>query len=74
MILIAGGFALLVPTWISIVGLVLLVGSVELQVRLVEEPYLRRLHGSAYAGYVAAVGRFLPKVGRPRSGGLAHPH
>ena len=32
-------------------GLVLLVTSVELQVRYVEEPHLRRLHGAAYGAY-----------------------
>ncbi|HLS74191.1 MAG TPA: hypothetical protein VK046_10500 [Actinomycetaceae bacterium] len=36
----------------------------EIQVRLVEEPYLLRTHGPAYARYTARVGRFLPGLGR----------
>ena len=31
---------------------------------MVEEPYLLKVHGSAYAEYAARVGRFLPGVGR----------
>jgi len=38
--------------------------SLELQVRAVEEPYLRRTHGTAYERYVAQVGRFVPALGR----------
>jgi protein-S-isoprenylcysteine O-methyltransferase Ste14 len=33
-------------------------------VRLVEEPYLAATHGSSYASYAAAVGRFVPGVGK----------
>jgi protein-S-isoprenylcysteine O-methyltransferase Ste14 len=38
--------------------------SIQVQVRAVEEPYLLRVHGPAYADYAARVGRFLPGVGR----------
>jgi protein-S-isoprenylcysteine O-methyltransferase Ste14 len=58
------GIMLLVPNLVAIGGFALLVLGLELQTRLVEEPYLRRVHGSAYAEYAARVGRFLPGVGR----------
>jgi len=58
------GLTLLVPSWVAILGLVGLVVALELQVRVVEEPYLLRVHGSAYGDYAARVGRFVPGVGR----------
>lgn len=57
------GLVLMVPNWVAVVGFVLLVVSVELQVRYVEEPHLRRLHRSEYAAYESRVGRFVPGVG-----------
>ena len=36
--------------------------------RLVEEPYLHRVHGTAYDRYAARTGRFLPWIGRQRLG------
>jgi len=60
------GLTLLVPSWVAIVGLVGLAIALELQVRVVEEPYLLRAHGETYAGYATRVGRFLPGVGRIR--------
>lgn len=41
-----------------------MVAAVEAQVRLVEEPYLRTVHGAAFAVYCKRVGRFLPRLGR----------
>ena len=67
MLIAAVGFALMVPNWIAIVGLVALVASLEVQVRAVEEPYLSATHGDAYRSYAATAGRFLPGVGRLRS-------
>jgi protein-S-isoprenylcysteine O-methyltransferase Ste14 len=61
------GLALLVPSWVAIAGLLGLVIALELQVRVVEEPYLLRVHGETYAAYAARVGRFLPGVGRLRA-------
>lgn len=58
------GVVLMVPTWISVLALVALVAAVQLQVRAVEEPYLRSVHGGAYAAYAARAGRFLPGIGR----------
>lgn len=39
---------------------VTMIGAVQAQVRLVEEPYLKRLHGEAYTQYCSRVGRFVP--------------
>lgn len=64
MIVTGVGLAILVPNLISAVGLILVVVAIELQVRFVEEPYLRGLHGDTYAVYVARVGRLFPGVGR----------
>lgn len=58
------GLTLLVPSWVAIVGLLGLLVALELQVRMVEEPYLLRVHGKEYTGYAARVGRFFPGVGR----------
>jgi protein-S-isoprenylcysteine O-methyltransferase Ste14 len=63
MIATALGLAAMVPNPVSLFGLALTVFAIELQVRAVEEPYLRRLHGTAYATYAARVGRFLPGLG-----------
>lgn len=60
----AVGFALLVPSLLALGGLALLAWALEHQVRRVEEPYLRDLHGDRYASYRANVGRFVPGVGR----------
>jgi protein-S-isoprenylcysteine O-methyltransferase Ste14 len=58
------GLALMVPSAVALAGLVALLVALELQVRVVEEPYLVRTHGAAYAAYAARVGRFLPWLGR----------
>lgn len=57
------GLVLLVPSWPAIAGFAGLIVALELQVRVVEEPYLLRTHGEAYAAYAARVGRFVPGVG-----------
>ena len=57
------GFVLMVPSAIAIAGFVALVVALELQVRVVEEPYLLNAHGDAYATYAARVGRFVPGFG-----------
>jgi protein-S-isoprenylcysteine O-methyltransferase Ste14 len=63
MFVFAVGIALLTPNLVVVVGFVLLVATIELQVRRVEEPYLLRTHGDAYRDYTAGVGRFIPGVG-----------
>ncbi|MFI9407634.1 methyltransferase family protein [Nocardia sp. NPDC052316] len=60
----AMGVTLMVPNPVAVVGFLLLVGAIELQVRVVEEPYLHKIHGDHYRSYMAEVGRFLPAVGR----------
>jgi protein-S-isoprenylcysteine O-methyltransferase Ste14 len=60
------GLVLMVPSAVALIGLAALVAALELQVRVVEEPYLRRVHGAAYAQYAARAGRFVPLVGRSR--------
>jgi len=58
------GIALVTPNPVAIAGFVLLVTTIELQVRIVEEPYLLSKHGGTYRDYLANVGRFVPGVGR----------
>lgn len=64
MALAVAGFFLLIPNVVALLAVVALVVGLEAQVRWVEEPYLRRVHGPAYDGYARQVGRFLPGVGR----------
>jgi protein-S-isoprenylcysteine O-methyltransferase Ste14 len=58
------GFALMVPTWLAFAGVMVIGLGLELQVRVVEEPYLLRTHGDEFRRYAASVGRFVPGVGR----------
>jgi protein-S-isoprenylcysteine O-methyltransferase Ste14 len=61
------GIALLVPNVVALAAFLSLVAALELQVRLVEEPYLLRTHGERYAEYASRVGRFVPGIGRLRT-------
>lgn len=46
------------PAWLALwLGL-------QLQVRVVEEPHLMRIHGARYEAYAARTGRFWPGLGR----------
>jgi protein-S-isoprenylcysteine O-methyltransferase Ste14 len=65
------GLTLLVPSVLAFASMALLLLSLELQTRVVEEPYLLRTHGERYTAYAVRVGRFLPGVGRltPASSG-----
>jgi len=63
MVLMALGIALMVPNAVSFAAAGDFLLAVELQVRMIEEPYLRRVHGSSYENYVAQSGRFLPAIG-----------
>lgn len=62
------GLVLLVPSWVALLAFAGLLAAIELQVRAVEEPYLLRAHGAAYADYAMRVGRFAPAVGRLNDG------
>lgn len=66
MIPVATGLALLVPSVVAIAAVIALVLALEIQTRLVEEPYLLKAHGVSYRGYAARTGRFFPGVGRLR--------
>jgi protein-S-isoprenylcysteine O-methyltransferase Ste14 len=61
------GLALLVPNLFSLFAVVALLLGLEIHVRLVEEPYLARVHGGNYLRYAAGTGRFLPGIGRLRT-------
>jgi protein-S-isoprenylcysteine O-methyltransferase Ste14 len=58
------GVALLLPNVTALASYAMLVVAIELQVRVVEEPYLLRTHGPAYRRYAGRVGRFVPGLGR----------
>ncbi|MBQ0865868.1 methyltransferase family protein [Streptomyces smyrnaeus] len=64
MVIAATGLALTVPNWVSLLALAALVTAIQLQVRVIEEPYLVSAHGHAYTVYAARTGRFLPGIGR----------
>ena len=62
-LLSVAGFVLLVPSLFTDLAAALTILGIELQVRIVEEPYLRVTHGPDYADYAAKVGRFVPGLG-----------
>jgi protein-S-isoprenylcysteine O-methyltransferase Ste14 len=62
----AFGLLLIVPNGLTFSGAVLAAIGVQLQVRAVEEPYLKSRHGKDYHDYASHVGRFIPGVGRVR--------
>ena len=64
MLVFGAGVALMAPNVLSLFGFALLLMSIEMQVRVVEEPYLRRAHGGRYRDYAGRVGRFVPRIGR----------
>ena len=67
------GISLLAPNVVTVTGAILLMVALELQTRLIEEPYLSVVHGERYAVYAARVGRFLPGIGRLRRISSAQP-
>ena len=58
------GIALLASNIVTIAGAILLIVALELQTRVIEEPYLSRIHGKQYTVYATRVGRFFPRIGR----------
>lgn len=58
------GLALMVPNAVVILAVPLCILGVQLQVRIVEEPYLVQTHGDRYVRYARRTGRFLPTLGR----------
>ncbi|MGW4632864.1 methyltransferase family protein [Nocardia sp. NPDC004415] len=63
MLVFAAGITLMIPNPVAVVGFALLLITIELQVRVVEEPYLARVHGADYRAYLASTGRFAPAIG-----------
>ena len=63
MVIAAAGLALLAPTLLTAASVVMLVVAVRVQVRRVEEPYLREAM-SGWPSYAQRVGRFVPRLGR----------
>lgn len=66
MVTAAAGLALLAPTALTIAAVVMLVAAVQIQVRSVEEPYLR-VAMPDWQSYARRVGRFVPGLSRIRS-------
>ena len=63
MLLVGIGFVILVPHILMVCCAVLSHVGFEIQVRKVEEPYLRRIHGESYEAYCRNVGRYFPRIG-----------
>ena len=66
MLTFGAGIVLAAPNPLAIAGFALLLASIQLQVRVVEEPYLLRVHGNDYSRYLETVGRFLPRIEHTR--------
>ncbi|UJR81991.1 methyltransferase family protein [Sandaracinus amylolyticus] len=64
MILASLGLGLACPSVLGLLAPIALLVALEIQVRVVEEPYLARVHGEAYRAYARRVGRFVPGLGR----------
>ena len=62
------GLAAMVPNVVALAGFVALMVALQLQVRVVEEPFLLALHGDDYVRYSSRTGRFIPHVGLSVSG------
>jgi protein-S-isoprenylcysteine O-methyltransferase Ste14 len=60
------GLMMTIPNVLSVAGVVVLIGALEVQVRFVEEPYLVAAQGDGYRAYARRVGRFAPCLGRLR--------
>jgi len=57
------GYVLLLPTWVSVLVLVVLTFAIHWYVEE-EEQYLSRAYGDAYLAYSQRVGRYVPWAGR----------
>ncbi|MFE6924809.1 methyltransferase family protein [Nocardia sp. NPDC057663] len=64
MLVFGAGIASIIPNVVALAAFLLLLVTIELQVRVVEEPYLARVHGAGYRDYCATTGRFVPGIGR----------
>ncbi len=57
------GLALMVPSVVALASVAIFVAAVEIEMRAIEEPHLRRVHGTDYEAYAARVGRLVPGLG-----------
>ncbi|MBO3736589.1 methyltransferase family protein [Actinoplanes flavus] len=64
MLTATAGITAMTPTWPQLLVLAAVFAGIELQVRVVEEPYLQATHGPAYVAYTRRTGRFLPGIGK----------
>jgi len=64
MVSISIAVALLVPNVVAPVAVALRVIALQIQTRLVEEPFLRDRYHRDYTDYAGHVGRFVPLIGR----------
>lgn len=62
MLLVGIGFVILVPHVLMVCCALVSYVGFEIQVRKVEEPYLRSVHGQSYLAYCRNVGRYLPRL------------
>ncbi|MFI9402102.1 methyltransferase family protein [Nocardia sp. NPDC052316] len=60
------GLALMTPNPVALAALAIMLVCLQIQTRLVEEPYLLRVLSKDYAAYAARTGRFIPWLGRLR--------
>jgi protein-S-isoprenylcysteine O-methyltransferase Ste14 len=67
MVALQAGLTLLVPNAVALGSFVALIAALQIQTRLVEEPYLLTRHGERYGSYAGRVGRFVPGMGRLRA-------
>ena len=77
MVVFAIGQALILPSVWSLGAVAAMAIGVEIQARVIEEPYLRQVHGSQFEQWASVAGRFVPRVGRlpsPQSGGAGRHH
>lgn len=60
----SAGVALVAPSLLALAVWLVLLAGCEVEVRLVEEPLLRRTFGRAFADYTGSVPRFVPRLWR----------
>jgi len=58
-------------SWIAATAVAVFIAGAEVQVRLVEEPHLQRVHGPSFSAYMRHTGRFVPHPATPARDRLA---
>ena len=64
LVAMAAAEALITSNIVSVAALFVILVGVITQVRLVEEPYLARIHGQEFTAHCTTTGRFVPGLGR----------